>query len=148
MDVVMKKRIVLIILALCIFGALGIILWDRTPEGTPSDTIVEKEVPVVPETPEEIATVEVEEPIREEHETLADSASVETVEKVEPDQSESVEDSPQVIGSLRMYQAHASLRQSAVNDPNSPENKEILETMVFKALSRSGEEESEPSVVN
>jgi hypothetical protein len=38
------------------------------------------------------------------------------------------------VGTARMYMAHAPLRVPAVADPDSEENRRILETMVRKAL--------------
>ncbi len=43
--------------------------------------------------------------------------------------------SPQVLASRRMVVAHASLRVPAVEDSDSKENKEILQSMISKALS-------------
>lgn len=40
----------------------------------------------------------------------------------------------EVLASVRMYMAHAPLRAPAVANPDSPENREILNTMVLKAL--------------
>lgn len=43
----------------------------------------------------------------------------------------------EVLGTIRMYRAHAPLRTSTVANPDSAENQEILRTMVNKALARS-----------
>jgi hypothetical protein len=39
---------------------------------------------------------------------------------------------------LRMYEAHAPLRTAAVANPESPENRAVLQTMVMKALRSQG----------
>lgn len=45
----------------------------------------------------------------------------------------------QMIGTRRMIAAHAPLRIPAIADPDSVENKRILQAMIFKALGRSDE---------
>jgi hypothetical protein len=47
-----------------------------------------------------------------------------------------VNQSTEVIATARMYAAHASLREPEVADPDSKTNQQILQTMVFKALSQ------------
>ena len=42
--------------------------------------------------------------------------------------------SPEVRATLRMYAAHAPLRQPPVADPDSVENKRIMQAMIAKAL--------------
>jgi hypothetical protein len=42
----------------------------------------------------------------------------------------------EVAATARMYLAHAPLRTPEVADPNSPANKQILQTMVLKALAQ------------
>lgn len=42
----------------------------------------------------------------------------------------------EISGTMRMYEAHAPLRTAAVANPDSAENREILQTMVTKALAR------------
>lgn len=44
--------------------------------------------------------------------------------------------SPDVSATRRMVMAHASLRTPAVDNPDSPENKAILQSMAMKALDR------------
>jgi hypothetical protein len=44
--------------------------------------------------------------------------------------------SEQVAATRRMYTAHAPLREAEVADPDSAANREVLETMVRKALQR------------
>lgn len=49
---------------------------------------------------------------------------------------------PPLVGTRRMIAAHAPLRTPAVADPDSVENKRILQAMVFKALERSSSDSS------
>jgi hypothetical protein len=46
---------------------------------------------------------------------------------------------PEAVGTRRMYGAHAPLRTPAVANPDSEQNRRILQTMVTKALVRSSE---------
>lgn len=46
---------------------------------------------------------------------------------------------PEAVGTRRMYAAHAPLRTPAVADPDSGQNRQILQTMVSKALARATE---------
>lgn len=46
--------------------------------------------------------------------------------------------SAEAAGTGAMIAAHASLREPAVADPNSPENRVVLQTMLSKALRREG----------
>jgi len=45
---------------------------------------------------------------------------------------------PESIATRRMYMAHASLRKPEVSNPDSVQNREILEIMVRKALAGNG----------
>jgi hypothetical protein len=45
----------------------------------------------------------------------------------------------------RMYLAHASLRTPEVADPDSASNRQILQTMVEKALARAVSETAHPT---
>lgn len=61
-----------------------------------------------------------------------------------PAEAESGVDVPtrpaEVLGTVRMIAAHASLRAPEVADPDSAANREILQAMIGKALLRSGAE--------
>lgn len=46
---------------------------------------------------------------------------------------------PEVLATRRMYGAHAPLRTPEVADPDSEANRQILQTMVEKALQRTTE---------
>lgn len=49
----------------------------------------------------------------------------------------------EVAATRRMYAAHAPLRTASVADPDSDANREILETMVHKALRRAADSQPE-----
>lgn len=120
---------------------------NRSSDTTASDPVTENEIPVTVQdqtsVEEAIGTEDVESPTDE---IVTEDSPTEVSENDSPD--EGIEDSPQVIGSLLMYQAHVSLRQPAINDPDSPENKALLETMVFKALAKQKIDSPEPSLVH
>ena len=51
----------------------------------------------------------------------------------------------EVAATRRMYGAHAPLRTQAVANPDSEQNRQILQTMVTKALVRASESEQQPA---
>jgi hypothetical protein len=53
--------------------------------------------------------------------------------------------SPEIVATRRMYGAHASLRTPEVANPDSAANRQILQTMVTKALSRAAQAEPQSS---
>ena len=58
---------------------------------------------------------------------------------VEVSPADAVQRANEEVATLRMYEAHAPLRTAAVANPDSPENREVLQTMVMKALRSQGD---------
>lgn len=50
----------------------------------------------------------------------------------------------EVVATRRMYLAHAPLRQQAIADPDSSENRRILQTMVLKAMRTTNRSPADP----
>lgn len=63
--------------------------------------------------------------------------SAPVAEKPVPAPAPVPENKVELIATARMYAAHASLRTPEVADPDSQSNKQILQTMVLKALAQS-----------
>lgn len=53
----------------------------------------------------------------------------------------------EIAGTWKMYLAHAPLREPEVANPDSESNRKILETMVIKALKKSGASPFQPPLV-
>jgi len=53
---------------------------------------------------------------------------------IEVSPADAAQRSREMAASVRMYEAHSSLRTAAVANPDSPENRKVLQTMVMKAL--------------
>lgn len=117
----MKKTISILVAlaALILVAVFGFLYLRRQPVGDKvADEIEANKTPVTTTLSEDIDTAE-------------QTPTVATQPKPVEDTRE------QVAATRRMYMAHAPLRTPEVADPDSAANRQILETMVAKALKRS-----------
>lgn len=107
---------------------------QSVPDGTPADTLADADPSSgAIESQDEEATLEPLIALDPTDATIMHNHEVQDVSALaSPQEFQNL--SPQELGSIRTYAAHASLRKASVADPNSSENKEILEMMVLKAL--------------
>ncbi|MFT3870774.1 MAG: hypothetical protein QM715_20165 [Nibricoccus sp.] len=86
--------------------------------------------------PEQPASVVVNAALAQTPPTVVTSAAAASPNAVTPPVAPAI---PETVGTRRMYAAHASLRTPTIADPDSGQNRQILQSMVTKALARTDE---------
>jgi len=117
----MKKRYLYLVLLVCLILGIVVYLLPKTEQNTPATPAKETNKVVEAQKPP-VAKLQTKQDPKKEPEKV---------------QKEKQKPSKQVLATRSMIAAHESLRQPSVADPDSKENQEALQSMVFKALSNS-----------